>query len=192
MVHIFPCKKIELARQIKQTITVLNIVLLYFSTMYCTGSCDPAATGRHTGKLICQCNCNKVYWKFFWQEFLFFSRLKGDLFLNFCACHKKTYNQENISFVKGKHMYAFIKGIIVKTNFYCMHSSFLICTVPHPDVLWYHLNSMGTQKKKPKKNLTLFLSISRKNSLKYSLWILKNKNIFKRHKYPSPNALNIK
>ena len=123
MVHIFPYKKLELTRQIKQTITVLNIALLYFSTMYCTGSCDPAATGRHTGKLICQCNCNIVYWKFFWQEFLFFSRLKGDLFLNFCACHKKTYNQKNILFVKGKHMYAFIKGIIVKTNFYCMHSS---------------------------------------------------------------------
>ena len=28
--------------------------------------------------------------------------------------------------------------------------------------------------------------------MKYSLRILKNKNIFKRHEYPSPNALNIK
>ena len=28
--------------------------------------------------------------------------------------------------------------------------------------------------------------------MKYSLQILKNKNLFKRHKYPSPNALNIK
>ena len=28
--------------------------------------------------------------------------------------------------------------------------------------------------------------------MKYSLRILKNKNLFKRHKYPSPNASNIK
>ena len=28
--------------------------------------------------------------------------------------------------------------------------------------------------------------------MKYSLRILKNKNLFKRHKHPSPNALNIK
>ena len=28
--------------------------------------------------------------------------------------------------------------------------------------------------------------------MKYSLQISKNKNLFKRHKYPSPNALNIK
>ena len=28
--------------------------------------------------------------------------------------------------------------------------------------------------------------------MKYSLQILKNKNLFKRDKYPSPNALNIK
>ena len=28
--------------------------------------------------------------------------------------------------------------------------------------------------------------------MKYSLQILKNKNLFKRHKYPSPNALSIK
>ena len=28
--------------------------------------------------------------------------------------------------------------------------------------------------------------------MKYSLWILWNKNYFKRLKYPSPNALNIK
>ena len=34
--------------------------------------------------------------------------------------------------------------------------------------------------------------ISRKNSMKYSLKIVKNINIFKRHKYPSPNALNAK
>ena len=27
--------------------------------------------------------------------------------------------------------------------------------------------------------------------MKYSLQILKNKNLFKRHKYPSPTALNI-
>ena len=31
-----------------------------------------------------------------------------------------------------------------------------------------------------------------KNWMKLSLQILKNKNLFKRHKYPSPNALNIK
>ena len=28
--------------------------------------------------------------------------------------------------------------------------------------------------------------------MKYSLRILKNKNLFKRHKYPSPEAFNIK
>ena len=31
-----------------------------------------------------------------------------------------------------------------------------------------------------------------KNEIKYSLWKFKNKNIFKRHKYPSPNASSIK
>ena len=37
------------------------------------------------------------------QKFIFFSGLKGDLFLNFCNCRKKTYNQENISFMKTRH-----------------------------------------------------------------------------------------
>ena len=30
------------------------------------------------------------------RSFFFLSRLKGELFLNFCICHKKRYNQENI------------------------------------------------------------------------------------------------
>ena len=39
---------------------------------------------------------------------------------------------------------------------------------------------------------TFSIYISRKISMKHSLRILKNKNLFKRHNYPSPNALNIK
>ena len=39
---------------------------------------------------------------------------------------------------------------------------------------------------------TFSIYISRKNKMKYSLLILKNKNLFKRHKYPFPNALNTK
>ena len=58
-----------------------------------------------------------------------------------------------------------------------------------PDVFWYHLNSMGTQ---TSLHNTFSIYISHKNWMKYSVWILKNKNIFKRHKHPSPNALNTK
>ena len=31
-----------------------------------------------------------------------------------------------------------------------------MCATPHPDVFWYYLNSMGTQKNAPKKALVLF------------------------------------
>ena len=31
-----------------------------------------------------------------------------------------------------------------------------MCATPHPDVFWYYLNSMGTQKNAPKKVLVLF------------------------------------
>ena len=65
--------------------------------------------------------------------------------------------------------------------------------IPHPDVFWYRLNSMGAQKNAPKKFLVTFsIYISCKNYVKYSWQILKIINLFKRHKYPSPNALNIK
>ena len=33
---------------------------------------------------------NKFYWQLHWQKFLFFWRLKRDLSLNFCVCHKKS------------------------------------------------------------------------------------------------------
>ena len=51
---------------------------------------------RHLGKLICQRNWlrkehNKFYRKSRRQKYLFFSRLKRDLFFNFCVCHKKRY-----------------------------------------------------------------------------------------------------
>ena len=48
----------------------------------------------------------------------FFSRLKRDLLLNFCVCHKKKVYQENISFVKTIHKHVFIKGTTRKTNCY--------------------------------------------------------------------------
>ena len=41
--------------------------------------------------------------------------------------------------------------------------------------------------------VTFFLYIFHvKTKIKYSLWILKNKNLFNRHKYPPTNALNMK
>ena len=43
----------------------------------------------------------------------------------------------------------------------------------------------------PKSSCNLFLYIFYAKT-KYSLWILKNKNLFMSHKHPSPNALNIK
>ena len=42
----------------------------------------------------------------------FFLRLKGDLSLNYCICHMNRYNQEHIAFVKTRHIYLFIKGVI--------------------------------------------------------------------------------
>ena len=39
---------------------------------------------------------------------------------------------------------------------------------------------------------TFTIYISHKSLMKYNLQILKNKTLFKRHKYSSPNALNIK
>ena len=60
---------------------------------------------------------------------------------------------------------------------------------PHPDVFWYRLNGMGTQKSSCN---AFSIYISRKNLMKYSLRILKNKNLIKRHKHPSPDALSIK
>ena len=69
----------------------------------------------------------------------------------------------------------------------------MIVAVPHPDVLWYNLNGMSTQKRCKKSSSDTFsIHVSHKNWIKYGLQILKNKNIFKRHKYPSSNALNIK
>ena len=111
----------------------------------------------------------------------------------------------------------FVDSAVFKQQFYC---SFLLirggcCTigcflwmsdplrclkdqlyaVPHPDVFWYHLNGMGVQKNTPKKVLvTLFLYIFHVKT-KFNiagLRKLKNKNLFKRHKYSSPNVLNIR
>ena len=65
----------------------------------------------------------------------------------------------------------------------------LIYSVPHPDVFWYRLNGMGAQKSSCN---TFSIYISRKTWMKYSLRILKNKNLFKRLKYPSSNVLSIK
>ena len=38
------------------------------------------------------------------KSLFFLSRLKGDLFLNFCDYHKKRYDQENIPFVKSRQV----------------------------------------------------------------------------------------
>ena len=59
----------------------------------------------------------------------------------------------------------------------------------HPDVFCYNLNGVGTQKNVPKKVIvTLFSTfhIKTKSNIVY-----KYQNLFKRHKYPFPNALNI-
>ena len=61
--------------------------------------------------------------------------------------------------------------------------------MPHPCVFWYRLNGMDAQQSSCN---TFFIYISNANWMKYSLQIPKNKNIFKRHIYPFPNALNIK
>ena len=43
---------------------------------------------------------------------------QANQFLNFCVSHKKKFNQENIPFVKTRHIYVFIKGVMseLKTN----------------------------------------------------------------------------
>ena len=49
------------------------------------------------------------------------------------------------------------------------------------------------KKMHPKSSCNLFsIHISCLNYMKYSIRIVKNKNLFKRHKYPSPNAFSIK
>ena len=60
--------------------------------------CDRACTGRHADKSLCLRNwsCrqhNKFYQKSYRQKFFksFFSRLKRDLFFNFCVRHKIWY-----------------------------------------------------------------------------------------------------
>ena len=62
--------------------------------------------------------------------------------------------------------------------------------MPHPDVFWYRLNGMGAQKNAPQKVLVTLFHIKRKWNIIYKY--LKNKSLFKRLKYASPNALNIK
>ena len=56
---------------------------------------DYARAGRHTSKSVCQRDWsrrqhNKFYRKSRRQKFLFFWRLKRDLSLKFCVCHKKS------------------------------------------------------------------------------------------------------
>ena len=84
---------------------------------------DHPHSGRHAGKSVCQCDWshrqyNKFLKKSHKQKYLFFSRLKGDLCLNFCVFHKKRNCLENISFLKTRHRYVIIKGIIGKKNCY--------------------------------------------------------------------------
>ena len=55
---------------------------------------DPARPGRYADKSICQHDWlrrqhNTFYWKLCYQKFLFFSRLKRDLFFNFCVIIRK-------------------------------------------------------------------------------------------------------
>ena len=80
-----------------------------------------------------------------------------------------------------------VSSLILATKQWCW-------AVPHPDVFWYRLNGMGTQKKmRPKSYFNFFPYIFHvKAKKKYSLWILKNKKPFKRHKYHFANALNVK
>ena len=66
-------------------------------------------------------------------------------------------------------------------------------SVPHPDVFWYCLNNTGTQKNAPKKVLVpLFPYIFHVKTKWNIVYEYLKKNIFKRHEYPSPKALNIK
>ena len=49
------------------------------------------------------------------------------------------------------------------------------------------------KKMHPKSSCNFFsIYVSCLNYMKYSIRIVKNKNLFKRHKYPSPNAFSIK
>ena len=66
--------------------------------------CDCARAGRHAGKSICQHDWshrqhNKFYRKSPRQKFLFFWRLKRDLSLNFCVCHKKRKSWSELNIV---------------------------------------------------------------------------------------------
>ena len=77
----------------------------------------------------CTGNVNKFYRKLLRQNFLFFLKTQRRLFLKtLCLSLKKRYNQENISFVKGRHKYLFIKGIIGKMNCY-WHERFFFRSV---------------------------------------------------------------
>ena len=62
----------------------------------------------------------------------------------------------------------------------CFTVTLALRSVLHPDVFWYRLNGIGTQKSSCN---TFSIYISCKNKMKYSLQILKKKNLFKRHKY---------
>lgn len=54
----------------------------------------------------------------------------------------------------------------------------------HPDVFFYHLNGMGAQKV-----ISIFFLHTVYVKTKRNSWqILINQNIFKKHKYASPNA----
>ena len=60
----------------------------------CTILLVPARPGRYADKSICQHDWlrrqhNTFYWKLCYQKFLFFSRLKRDLFFNFCVIIRK-------------------------------------------------------------------------------------------------------
>ena len=89
----------------KRFIEILNSSVTIPPTLSQTGR---QAGMQANGKSICSHNCagniNKFYQKSHSKKFLFSSRLKKDLFLNFFVCHKERYNQENIPFRTARHV----------------------------------------------------------------------------------------
>ena len=76
------------------------------------------------------------------------------------------------------------------TSFDFIHNVHKASAVPHPDAFWYRLNGMGAQKMCPRSSYNTFsIAISHKNSTKYSLLILKNKNFFQETQISFPRCI---
>ena len=81
-----------------KTIVLLNVAFKWLKACQWDPN-DRAYAGWKAGKSISQRDWLRRQHKFYWtlrnQKLFFFSRLKRDVFFNFCVCHKKR--------VSGKH-----------------------------------------------------------------------------------------